>query len=59
VTYKVPTPIYAFLFAFGSGCFLATGHYVPGVILGVLAIVLMVLWQFAERRGDDDRHEIW
>lgn len=42
-----------------SGALLATGHYIGGAITGVLAAVLLGLWQFGNSRGDDDRHTIW
>jgi hypothetical protein len=42
-----------------SGVLLATGRYVAGAVFGVLAVVVFALWQFAQERGDDDRHTLW
>jgi hypothetical protein len=59
VEYRAPTRIVAFVLAVVSGTLLAIGHYVGGAIAGVIAIVLMGLWKFANERGDDDRFTLW
>jgi protein-S-isoprenylcysteine O-methyltransferase Ste14 len=57
--YRAGTPIYAFVLAVVSGTLLATGHYIGGGIAGILAVILLALWKFANARGDDDRHTVW
>jgi hypothetical protein len=59
VEYRPPTRIYAFVLAVVSGVLLARGHLVGGGIAGVIALVLLALWKFANARGDDDRFTIW
>ena len=59
MTYRPPVYVLAFTFAVVSGVLLATGRYVGGAILAVVAIAMVALRQFADRRGDDDRTEIW
>lgn len=59
VEYRAPTRIYAFVLAIVSGTLLAAGHYLGAAITGVIAVVLLALWKFADARGDDDRHTIW
>jgi hypothetical protein len=57
--YGSPAPFVAFVLAMVSGVLLATGRYVAGAVFGVLAVVVFALWQFAQERGDDDRHTLW
>jgi hypothetical protein len=57
--YGSPTPIIAFALAIVGGALLATSHYISGLIVVVLAVVLFGAWRFAQDRGDDDRHTIW
>jgi protein-S-isoprenylcysteine O-methyltransferase Ste14 len=59
VEYRASTPLYAFVLAVVSGTLFATGHYLGGGITALIAVVLFALWQFANERGDDDRHTIW
>jgi hypothetical protein len=59
VEFGSPAPIFAFLLAMVSGALLATERYVAGAVLATLAIAVFGLWQFAMRRGDDDRHTLW
>ena len=57
--YRAPTLEYAFALAVVRGALLADASYVGGAITGALAIVLLALRQFADARGDDDRHTLW
>lgn len=58
MTFRAPTAVYAVLFAIVGGTLLASGSYLAGGVLVIIAIALMAAWQYAERRGDDDRHTI-
>jgi hypothetical protein len=57
--YGSGAPFIAFVLAIVSGTLLAIGTYVPGAVLGLLAILVLALWLFATERGDDDRHTLW
>jgi hypothetical protein len=57
--YGSKAPFFAFVLAMVSGVLLATGSYIGGGILGVLALVIYALWLYAESRGDDARHTLW
>ena len=57
--YRAPTRIFAFVLAVVCGALLAQGHLLGGAITGLIALVLLALWKFADARGDDDRHTIW
>jgi hypothetical protein len=57
--YGSPAPFLAFALAVVAGSMLAFGSYVAGVVICVAAVVVFGLWQFARRRGDDDRHTIY
>jgi hypothetical protein len=57
--YGSPAPIVAFALAVVSGVLLAVDHYVGGAVTGVLSVLLVASWQFALRRGENDRHTLW
>jgi uncharacterized YccA/Bax inhibitor family protein len=57
--YRSPAPIVAFVLAMVSGTLLATANYLVGAVIGVVAVLVFGLWQFANERGDDDRHTLW
>ncbi len=56
--YGSPAPFWAFALAMVSGVCLTTGSYVAGAVTGGIAVLVLALWQLAQKRGDDARHTL-
>ena len=59
IEYRSPAPFVAVGLAMVGGTLLATGAWLGGAAAVVLALIVYSAWQFAQRRGDDDRHVLW